>query len=130
MASTLRRLLAPDPGAATCFAEVALPHLATLGPRAPGGTDLALEFGLSAWLRRAGLGTEEAVTALWALRAAVLQTAGIDPGDEPVPLTGHGGRQDTLTLASYLAGLLARVARAGPLDHRAVVARASDRLHG
>ncbi len=47
-----------------------------------------------------------------------------------MPLTGHGPRQDTLTLASYLADLLARVAGAGHLDHRAVVARAADRLHG
>ena len=129
MASSLRRPVAPDPSAATRFAELAVYGLATFGPRPPGGPDLALELGLSAWMRRAGAGTEEAVPALWALREAVLGTGGFDRAVAPVPLTGHGPRQDTLTLASYLAGLLSRVGGVGGFDHRTVVARATDRLH-
>ncbi len=129
MALRLHRPLAPDPTAATRFATSALVGLATFGPRPPGGPDLALELGLSAWMRRAGAGTEEAVGALWALREAVLGAGGVDRGREPVPLTGRGPRQDTLTLASYLADLLARVDATGGVDHPAVVARATARLH-
>ncbi len=127
MASSLPRLV-PDPSVARHFAEMAFYGLATFGPRSPEGPDLALELGLSAWMRRAGVRSEEAAQALWALREAVLGAAGLDRGEEPVPLTGHGPRQDTLTLASYLAGLLARVAGAGGVDHQDVVALATDRL--
>jgi hypothetical protein len=130
MASTLRLHTPAEKGAATRFATIALSGLATFGPRPAGRPDLALELGLSAWMRLAGVGTAEATGALWALRAAVLTAAGLDRDQEPVPLTGHGPRQDTLTLASYLADLLTRAARPGGADHRALVARATDRLHG
>jgi hypothetical protein len=110
----------------TRFAAVALSGLATFGRPRPGGPELALELGLSAWMRMAGVGLFEARAALSALRGAVVQAAGLDPSTEPVPLVGRDPRQDTVVLAAYLCDLLARAA-SGP-DRAAVVARALEVL--
>jgi hypothetical protein len=128
MALRLARPLAPDPGATARFARVALTGLATFGPFAHGGPDLALELGLSAWMRLAGVGTAEARATLIALRGAIVGAAGLDPREEPVPLTGRDPRQDTLLLAAYLCGLLTRAGGAGGSDREAVVAGALERL--
>ncbi|MGH9080810.1 MAG: hypothetical protein ACRDYE_12200, partial [Acidimicrobiales bacterium] len=117
----------PDDGRAR-FAAVALTGLAALGPRGKGGPDLALQLGLSAWMRLARVGTGEARDALSVVREAVVAAAGLDPTCEPVPLTGRDPGQDTLLLAGYLCDLVDRAARMGGSDRAAVVARALPRL--
>ena len=90
MALHLHRPAEGDPGAAARFALVALTGLAAFGPAGPGCPDLALELGLSAWMRMAGVGTAEARATLSALREAVLAAAGLDRAAEPVPFVGPG----------------------------------------
>jgi hypothetical protein len=128
MAHLHRLRRADDPGATARFAAVALAGLATFGPPRLGGPDLALELGLSAWMRLAGVGTAEARASLFALREAVVGAAGLDPASEPVPLTGRDPRQDTLLLAAYLCDLLTRAAGTSGVEHQVVVARALERL--
>ncbi len=107
------------------FAAIALSGLAALGPVRPG---LALELGLSAWMRLAGVGTEEARDTLAALRPALLGAAGLDPGTEPVPFVGRDPRGDTVTLAAYLDDLCARAVRVTGADRATLVAGALERL--
>jgi hypothetical protein len=128
MAHLHRLRRAEDPGATARFAAVASSGLATFGPPRPGGPDLALELGLSAWMRLAGVGTAEARAALLALREAVVGAAGLDPASEPVPFIGRDPRQDTLILAAYLCDLLIRAARVSGVGHQALVAGALERL--
>jgi hypothetical protein len=128
MALSLHRTPEADPGARDRFARIVLSGLATFGPGAPGGPDLALELGLSAWMRLAGVGTAEARATLSALREAIVAAAGLDRAEEPLPFVGRDPRADTLVLAAYLCDLLTRATRAAGLDHQAVVDRALDGL--
>jgi hypothetical protein len=130
MALHLHRPAGGDPGAPARFALVALTGLAAFGPAGPGCPDLALELGLSAWMRMAGVGTAEARATLSALREAVLAAAGLDRAAEPVPFVGRDPRQDTLVLAAYLCDLITRGARAAGVDHGTVVDRALAELGG
>lgn len=45
-----------------------------------------------------------------ALRAAVLEAAGMDPTHEPVPFVGRSPRDDVLSSVAYLSELLERAA--------------------
>jgi len=110
------------------FAEIALTGLAALGPVGPAFGGLALELGLSAWMRLAGVGTEEARDTLSALRAALLGAAGLDPRTEPVPLVGRDPKGDTLALAAYVEDLCGRAVRVTGTDRATLVAGALERL--
>jgi hypothetical protein len=110
------------------FGAIALAGLAALGPQGQGRGTLALELGLSAWMRMAGVGVAEARSGLSALRRAILDTAGLDVATEPVPLAGRDPRADTLTLAAYLGDLLTRAARVSGADPATIAARATHRL--
>jgi len=97
---------------ATAFAPALLRGLAELGPVVPFSGDLTLELGLSVWLRRCGLSVLAARECLVALRPVVIDACGLDAASEPVPLVGHSPRADVLSLATYLADLMRRVAAA------------------
>ena len=128
-ARTLRLLEAP-PEARDRFAEVALAGLAGLGGDPPGGGELALTFGLSAWLRLAGVGLPEAASVLAGLRGAVLAGAGLESREEPVPFRVPDPRQDLLLLAGYLDDLLTRAARTTGSDRSTLAVRALETLTG
>jgi hypothetical protein len=110
------------------FGAIALAGLAALGPPGRGGGTLALELGLSAWMRMAGVGVAEARSCLFALRVAILKAAGLDLATEPVPLAGRDPRTDTLTLAAYLGDLLTRAARVSATDPATIATRVTRRL--
>ena len=73
---------------------------------------LSLSFGLSAWMKRFGLGLDETVDTILSLRTALLSVSGLDAASEPVPLRVADRVILVLNLAVYLEGLLGRAARA------------------
>ncbi len=94
------------------FGPTLLGGLAELGPLHALTGDLTLELGISVWLRRSGTSLAEARERLFEMRRAILETCGLDPETEPVPLVGRSPRSDVLTLVDYLGGLLRRAAAA------------------
>jgi hypothetical protein len=63
-----------------------------------------------------------------ALRAAVLDAAGMDAAHEPVPFVGRSPRDDVLRSVAYLADLLERAAAALVCTPLEVAERAIERL--
>ena len=97
--------------------------LVELGPEDLGAGSLVLPLSVSLWLRRAGADLPGGGATL-ALRAALLQAAGMDVASEPVPLLAGDDRTIVLHLAVYLLGLLDRAVSACGDDADAVVDRA------
>ncbi len=91
------------------MAEVAR-GLAVLTPEDLSAGCLTLPFGLSAWMKRAGVDLATAVEALLSLRSAIIIASGLDERCEPVPLVARDGRTAALSLAVYLDGLMGRAA--------------------
>jgi hypothetical protein len=108
------------------FAPAVLRGLVDLGPVVE--TDLALELGLSAWMRFNDVDFEEARQALLAARRMLLGVAGIDPVTEPVPFSGRSARLDTLNLAAYLGNLVERAAASAQCQPDAIVELAIEGL--
>jgi hypothetical protein len=102
------------------FAEAMLRGLSEVAEAQP---DLALELGLTAWMRQGGRGIEEAQAAMVSLRSAVLEVAEMDHRSEPSPLTGVSARTDLLNWAVYLADLVRRAARASRCETSLIVER-------
>lgn len=98
--------------------------LVELGPEDLGAGSLVLPLSVSLWLRRAGADLPGGRGAMLALRAALLQAAGMDVASEPVPLLAGDDRTIVLHLAVYLLGLLDRAVSACGDDADAVVDRA------
>lgn len=92
------------------FVTEAVHGLATLDPEdlVPGNLTVAL--GLSLWMRRAGIGSRRARSALLTLRHALLEASGLDERTEPVPLVVADPGAAAISLAVYLEGLLRRAA--------------------
>jgi hypothetical protein len=96
----------------------------------PSGTtqaDLALELGLTAWMRASGTDIEDALRQMWCIRQAVLEAGGMDPAIEPIPFGGSSSRLDLLNIAIYLGNLVDRAAAGQGCDRDVIVARALDR---
>lgn len=92
--------------------EIALGLVALAsGPDGAGGaepTSLAWPLGLSVAMRRHGARPADVVATLAALRAAVLETSGLDRATEPVPLPVADLTMQAVTAALYLVGLIGR----------------------
>ena len=93
------------------FAGEVLRFLARVSDEGPIGVSLSLPFGLSASMRRHGLGLDETTSAIFALRGALLSIPGLDAASEPVPLRVPERVMFVLNLAVYLDGLLGRAAK-------------------
>lgn len=93
------------------FAGEVLRFLARLSDEGPLGVSLSLPFGLSASMRRYGLGVDETIGAILSLRRGLLSIPGLDAASEPVPLRVPDRVMFVLNLAVYLDGLLGRVAQ-------------------
>ncbi len=93
------------------FAGDVVRFLARLADEGPVGVSLSLPFGLSASMKRHGLGLDETISAELAVRAVLLEVAGMDAASEPVPLRVPDPVMFVLNLAVYLDGLLGRAAR-------------------
>ena len=90
------------------FGPALLEGLVELGPVEPFSGDLALELGISVWLRRSGTSLVQARGLLLDVRRVVLAVCGLDAATEPVPLVGRSPRHDVVNLATYVADLLRR----------------------
>lgn len=85
----------------------------------PMGSELALELGLSIWMRRSGADLYSLRTCMLGIRDALVEVGNLDPVTEPIPLLGHSERTDVVNLAAYLGGLVRRAAssvKCGPED--------------
>ena len=71
---------------------------------------LSLCFGLSAWMKRFGLGLDETASTILSLRFALLSVSGLDAASEPRAAACTDRVMFVLNLAVYLDGLLARAA--------------------
>ena len=112
----------------TDFAPTVLRGLAELGPFDPSRVDLALELGLSAWMRLGRADLDEARSTMLRLRSALLEAGSMDSRTEPVPFCGRSPRLDMLSLASYLGNLVDRAATSAQCDPEAIVERTIERL--
>jgi hypothetical protein len=110
------------------FAPTMLRGLVGLGPAGQLRADLALELGLSLWMRLSDTDLAQARFDAMAARAALVDAAGLDPEIEPIPLVGRSPEADIVNLATYLGQLIQRAAAARRCDPSVVVARAIDRL--
>jgi hypothetical protein len=63
-----------------------------------------------------------------ALRRAVLDGAGMDPAQEPVPLVGRSPRDDVLGSVAYLGALVERAASVARCSTEELAERALERL--
>jgi hypothetical protein len=106
------------------FAPAVLRSLRGLVPSGTVHTDLALELGLSAWLRKSGTGLEDAHFLMLEIRRAVLEAADMDAATEPVPLCGRSQRLDVLNLAVYLGNLIDRAGSWADCGPEVIVERA------
>lgn len=89
---------------------------------------LSLPLALSVCMERHDAGTEGLISAMQALRRAVLAVSGLDPRSEPVPLVAGDPRTAALGFAEYLRGLLVRAARASAAAPDVVASAAAARL--
>jgi predicted dinucleotide-utilizing enzyme len=110
------------------MAPALLRGLSILGPQDLPGPDLALEFGVSAWMLSTQTDVAGVRGLLPALRAAVLEAAGMDAAHEPVPFVGRSHRDDVVRSVGYLAELLARAAAAAGCEPTEIAERAIGRL--
>jgi len=92
------------------FGPTVLRGLAELAPAASSRPDLALELGLTAWMRQGEMDLEGTRSAMKALRTAVVEAAEMDLRSEPVPLSGLSPKDDLMNWAIYLANLVQRAA--------------------
>jgi hypothetical protein len=93
------------------FAGEVVRFLARLSDEGPVGVSLSLPFGLSASMKHYGMGLDDTIAAVLAVRAALMRVPGLDAASEPVPLRVPDRVMFVLNLAVYLDGLLGRVAR-------------------
>lgn len=72
---------------------------------------LTLPFGLSAWMRQCDVDPEEACSAIWLLRDALLEVSGLSRADEPRPLLPADRKVAVINMTVYLNSLVARAGR-------------------
>jgi hypothetical protein len=110
------------------MAPTLLRGLTILGPAASPDPDLALEFGVSAWMFGTNTDAFGVLGLLAALRRAVVEAAGMDATREPIPLIGRSPRDDVLRSVAYLGDLLERAARVARCTRGELAERAIARL--
>jgi hypothetical protein len=107
--------------------------LAELGPDADGPV-----VGLGAWMRANSVGRNEVSAAMWSLRQALLEVAGLDKATEPVPMRTPDRARSVWIMAAYLEDLVARAAALcsrrdgveGAVSRKWLLARAVELLEG
>jgi hypothetical protein len=110
------------------FGPALLRGLSTLGLADCSESVLALELGLSAWMRLGGVDLASARGQMMRIRDAVLEAGEMDTTSEPIPLSGRSPRLDTLHLASYLGTLVERAASCADCEPSQIVERAIEQL--
>jgi hypothetical protein len=90
--------------------------------------ELSLELGLSVWMKRNGIAYDDCRAAMLAIRASLLEVAGMDAQTEPVPLYGRSPEIDLANFATYLADLFIRASEAVESDVPVVIGRVGEHL--
>jgi hypothetical protein len=109
--------------------NVSRPRFATVVPGGPPQKkELSLELGLSVWMKRNGIAYDDCRAAMMAIRAALLEVAGMDAETEPVPLYGHSPEVDVANFAAYLADLFIRASEAVECEVPHVIGRVGEHL--
>lgn len=124
----LAPLAARDSGRSVQFATALAHGVADFRPEDLAYGALTLSFGLSAWMRRASVGIDEAWAGVLLLRTTLLQVAGLDRSSEPVPLRTTDDRTAFVSTTVYLDGLLGRAACALGKTRKDVTADVVSRL--
>jgi hypothetical protein len=111
----------------TCdFMPNVLRGLSDLGPVPE--PDLALELGLSAWMRISGIDLADARAQMLSIRSAVIEAGDLDPATEPIPFSGRTSRVAVLNLAAYLGNLMKRASSSSRCQPDVLVERVIGRL--
>jgi hypothetical protein len=97
-------------------------------PSRPFRQDLTLELGLSVWMQHHAIADDDCRSAMLAIRAALLEVAGMDARSEPVPLHGRSPEVDIANFAAYLADLFVRASAAVQCELPYVIGRVSEHL--
>jgi hypothetical protein len=97
-------------------------------PSGPSHPDLSLELGLSVWMQHHAIADDDCHSAMLAIRAALLEVAGMDARSEPVPLHGRSPEVDIANFAGYLADLFVRASAAVECELPHVIGRVSEYL--
>jgi hypothetical protein len=105
------------------------PRFTVTAPAVPAPKkELSLELGLSVWMRRNDIAYDDCRGAMLAIRASLLEVAGMDAETEPVPLYGHSPEIDVANFAAYLADLFMRASQAVECEVPHVIDRVSEHL--
>jgi hypothetical protein len=105
------------------------PRLTAMVPADPAQKkELSLELGLSVWMQRNGIAFDDCRAAMLAMRASLLEVAGMDTKTEPVPLYGRSPEVDLKNFAAYLADLFIRASEAVECELPLVIGRVSEHL--
>ena len=90
--------------------------------------ELTLELGLSIWMQRNDIAYDDCRAAMLAIRASLLEVAGMDAKSEPIPLHGRSREVDVANFAAYLAELFIRASAAVECDLPHIVGQVSEHL--
>jgi hypothetical protein len=90
--------------------------------------ELTLELGLSIWMKRNDIAYDDCRAAMLAIRASLLEVAGMDVKSEPIPLHGRSPEVDVANFAAYLAELFLRASAAVECDLPHIVGQVSEHL--
>jgi hypothetical protein len=91
-------------------------------------TDLSLELGISVWMRRNDVAYDDCRAAMLAIRASLLEIAGMDAETEPIPLYGRSPEVDMANFAAYLTDLFQRASVAVDCEVPHVIGQVGEHL--
>jgi hypothetical protein len=92
------------------------------------GDDLTLELGLSVWMHRHAIADDDCLSAMLAIRAALVEASGMDAQTEPIPLYGRSPEADLAIFAGYLADLFIRASAVLECELPHVIGRVGELL--
>ncbi len=79
-------------------------------------------------MRRNDIAYDDCRAAMLAIRAALLEVAGMDAETEPMPLYGHAPEVDVANFAAYLADLFQRASHVVECEVPHVIGRVGEYL--
>jgi hypothetical protein len=79
-------------------------------------------------MQRNGIAYDDCRAAMMAIRASLLEIAGMDAKTEPVPLYGHSPEVDLANFVAYLTDLFMRASDAVECELPSVVGRVGQHL--
>jgi hypothetical protein len=94
----------------------------------PSGQEFSLELGLSVWMQRNEIADDDCLSAMLAIRSALVEASGMDAQTEPIPLHGRSPEADIAIFAGYLADLFLRASAALECELPPVIDRVSELL--